>query len=237
MRMQDEFREAGRAWSALTIYGRFEHAIVLVLTVLIAIVVVSATWHLAIGIGPLIFTGAFNPADQAQFQEIFGMIIIVIIALEFEHSLLVVLARQESIIRLRTVIVLPCWPWSGGSSSSMSRRLRPTSYWRLPRQFWRSASFTGWFANKTGATKGREPGNSSLLFCPAPLSLFIVTDMGYLLTEWEDRLAVRFDCASRQTEYKKAKNPAGGNRQLAQPRNAVRRVRMPQIHHAGSGVS
>jgi uncharacterized membrane protein (DUF373 family) len=106
MRMQDEFREAGRAWSALTIYGRFEHAIVLVLTVLIAIVVVSATWHLAIGIGPLIFTGAFNPADQAQFQEIFGMIVIVIIALEFEHSLLVVLTRQESIIRLRTVIVI-----------------------------------------------------------------------------------------------------------------------------------
>jgi hypothetical protein len=31
--------------------------------------------------------------------------------------------------------------------------------------------------------------------------------MGYLLAEWEDRLAVRFDCASRQTEYKKAKIP------------------------------
>jgi len=39
-------------------------------------------------------------------QGIFGMIIIVIIALEFEHSLLVVLARQESIIRLRTVLVI-----------------------------------------------------------------------------------------------------------------------------------
>ncbi len=34
------------------------------------------------------------------------MIVIVIIALEFEHSLLVVLARQESIIRLRTVVVI-----------------------------------------------------------------------------------------------------------------------------------
>jgi uncharacterized membrane protein (DUF373 family) len=106
MRMQDELRDAGRAWSALTIYGRFEHAIVLILTVLIAIVVVSATWHLAISVGPLIFTGAFDPTNQAPFQEIFGMIVIVIIALEFEHSLLVVLARQESIIRLRTVVVI-----------------------------------------------------------------------------------------------------------------------------------
>jgi uncharacterized membrane protein (DUF373 family) len=34
------------------------------------------------------------------------MIVIVIIAVEFEHSLLVVLARQESIIRLRTVLVI-----------------------------------------------------------------------------------------------------------------------------------
>jgi uncharacterized membrane protein (DUF373 family) len=106
MRLQDEFREVGRTWSTLTIYGRFEHAIVLILSVLIAIVVVSATWHLVIGIGPLIFTSVFDPTSQAAFQNIFGMIVIVIIALEFEHSLLVVLARQESIIRLRTVLVI-----------------------------------------------------------------------------------------------------------------------------------
>ena len=41
-----------------------------------------------------------------EFQRIFGMIVIVMIALEFEHSLLVVLARQENIIRLRTVLVI-----------------------------------------------------------------------------------------------------------------------------------
>jgi hypothetical protein len=82
--------------------GRFESCVVLILTVLIAIVVASATWYLAINIGLLIFTGAFDPTNLAVIQGIFGMIIIVIIALEFEHSLLVVLARQESIIRLRT---------------------------------------------------------------------------------------------------------------------------------------
>jgi uncharacterized membrane protein (DUF373 family) len=106
MRVQDEFREARRAWSTLTVYGRFESCVVLILTVLIAIVVASATWHLAINIGLLVFTGAFDPTNQVMIQGIFGMIIIVIIALEFEHSLLVVLARQESIIRLRTVLVI-----------------------------------------------------------------------------------------------------------------------------------
>ncbi len=106
MPLQDEFREARRTWSNLTVYGRFEYCVILILTVLIAIVVASATWYLAINIGLLVFTGAFDPTNQAVIQGIFGMIIIVIIALEFEHSLLVVLARQESIIRLRTVLVI-----------------------------------------------------------------------------------------------------------------------------------
>ncbi len=106
MRLRDELRELGRTWSTLTIYGRFEHAIILILSLLIAVVVVSATWHLAVGIVPLLFTGVFDPAHQAAFQAVFGMIVIVIIALEFEHSLLVVLARQEGIIRLRTVLVI-----------------------------------------------------------------------------------------------------------------------------------
>jgi uncharacterized membrane protein (DUF373 family) len=72
----------------------------------LAIVVASATWYLAINIGMLVFTGAFEPTNQAVIQGIFGMIIIVIIALEFERSLLVALARQESIVRLRTVLVI-----------------------------------------------------------------------------------------------------------------------------------
>src|SRR5258708_20971202 len=106
MRLQDEVREARQAWSSLTVYGRFEYCVVLILTVLIAIVVAAATWYLAINIGLLVFTGAFAATNQIVIQGIFGMIIIVIIALEFEHSLLVVLARQESIIRLRTVLVI-----------------------------------------------------------------------------------------------------------------------------------
>ncbi|HXQ67135.1 MAG TPA: phosphate-starvation-inducible PsiE family protein [Alphaproteobacteria bacterium] len=106
MRLKEAFRKAGCAWSTLTVYSRFEHAIVLVLTVLIAVVVASGTWHLAIAIASLVFSGAFDPTNPVEFQRIFGMIVIVMIALEFEHSLLVVLARQESIIRLRTVLVI-----------------------------------------------------------------------------------------------------------------------------------
>src|SRR5882672_5453471 len=104
--MQDKFREAAKMWCTLTIYGRFEHIIVVILSVLIAFVILSATWQLAMSVGPLILAGGFDAVGQGAFQGIFGMIFIVLIALEFEHSLLVVLARHESIVRLRTVLVI-----------------------------------------------------------------------------------------------------------------------------------
>ena len=50
--------------------------------------------------------GSFWRRFRKDRTAIAGLIVIVIIALEFEHSLLVVLARQESIIRLRTVVVI-----------------------------------------------------------------------------------------------------------------------------------
>ena len=45
----------------MTVYGRFEHVVVFILTVLIGIVVVSATWHLAINVARLVLTGVFDP--------------------------------------------------------------------------------------------------------------------------------------------------------------------------------
>ncbi len=94
------------SFSGLTLYERFEQAVILTLTFLIMAVVASATWHLAIVVGRLIISDAVQPANQPVFQTIFGMIFTVIIALEFKHSLLVVLARQESVVRLRSIILI-----------------------------------------------------------------------------------------------------------------------------------
>lgn len=41
-----------------------------------------------------------------MFQAVFGMIFTVLIALEFEHSIISVLHRQESIVRVRTVVLI-----------------------------------------------------------------------------------------------------------------------------------
>jgi uncharacterized membrane protein (DUF373 family) len=104
--LRKEIREAGQTWSTLTIYGRFEHTVVLILTVLIAIVIVAATFHFATSVVSTLFSGDAHLANQDAFQGIFGMILTVLIALEFEYSLLVALAHHESIVRLRTVIII-----------------------------------------------------------------------------------------------------------------------------------
>jgi uncharacterized membrane protein (DUF373 family) len=54
----------------------------------------------------LVFTDEFHPANQVVFQTVFAMIFTVIIALEFKHSLLIVLARQESVVRVRSIILI-----------------------------------------------------------------------------------------------------------------------------------
>ncbi len=95
-----------RSFAGLTLYEQFEHAIILSLTGLIIGIVISATWHLTQVVVLLIASDAVHPANQAVFQTVFGMIFTVIIALEFKHSLLLVLARQESIVRVRSIILI-----------------------------------------------------------------------------------------------------------------------------------
>ncbi len=95
----DSFRRA-------SLYELFEHAVILLLTLLIVMVIVAATWRLALSVALMIFTDAVDPANQSVFQAIFGMIFTVIIALEFKHSLLIVLTRQESVVRVRSIILI-----------------------------------------------------------------------------------------------------------------------------------
>jgi uncharacterized membrane protein (DUF373 family) len=109
MRLQDELRRARGLFLGLTFYEAFEHAVVLVLTLLIVLIVLSATWHLALAVFALIVANQIDPANQEVFQAVFGMIFTVIIALEFKRSLLIVLARQESVVRVRSIVLIACW--------------------------------------------------------------------------------------------------------------------------------
>ncbi len=99
--------ETERRWGALSFYDRFEHVVVLILTGLIAIVIVAAVWNLALKIlFSLVLSDTFDPTDHGVFQAVFGMIFTVIIALEFKRSLLVLAERGETIVQVRTVVLI-----------------------------------------------------------------------------------------------------------------------------------
>lgn len=104
--VRDGLRETREAWSTLSLYERFEQVVSLALTGLIALVVVAALINLAFRIVVLVLFGLLDPAEQTVFQAIFGMIFTVLIALEFNHSILSVLERRNSIIQVRTVVLI-----------------------------------------------------------------------------------------------------------------------------------
>jgi uncharacterized membrane protein (DUF373 family) len=107
MSIKDELKAARAEFKILSLYERFEHVVIMILTALIAIVVVVAVWNLVLKIlFGLIVTGGFDPSDYSVFQAVFGMIFTVIIALEFKKSLLVVAERKERIVQIQAVVVI-----------------------------------------------------------------------------------------------------------------------------------
>ena len=153
MRWQDRFRQARAEWMLLTFYERFEQVVILILTGLISLVVVFAVWNLALKIFHAVLAPqGFDPTDYSVFQAIFGAIFTVIIALEFKRSLLVVAERKESIVQVRTVILI--------ALLAIVRKLiildltstMPCSFSHLRRQSWRLAPSIGSFEIKIAAS-------------------------------------------------------------------------------------
>ncbi|MBB2754592.1 UNVERIFIED_ORG: uncharacterized membrane protein (DUF373 family) [Rhizobium aethiopicum] len=107
MSIREELKVAKAEFKLLSVYQRFEHAVILILTALIAVVVVAAVWNLILKIlSDVILSGNFNPLDYSAFQAVFGMIFSVIIALEFKKSLLVVAERKDSVVQIQAVVVI-----------------------------------------------------------------------------------------------------------------------------------
>jgi uncharacterized membrane protein (DUF373 family) len=107
MSIKQELKEAGEQFRLLSLYQRFEHVVVTILTALIAIIVVVAVWNLSVKIlFGLVLSGSLDPSDYSIFQAVFGMIFTVIIALEFKKSLLVIAERRDNVVQIRSVVMI-----------------------------------------------------------------------------------------------------------------------------------
>jgi uncharacterized membrane protein (DUF373 family) len=107
MALRGEIEAERMRWRGLSFYQKFEHAVVLVLVGLIAVVVIAAVWSLAVKIlFGLVLSGRVDPTDPTVFQAVFGMIFTVIIALEFKRSLQIVTERRDTVVQVRAVILI-----------------------------------------------------------------------------------------------------------------------------------
>ncbi len=93
-------------WALMTLYERFEQIVAIALSVIIAILILIALVQLYERVLPLVLGGALDPLDHEVFQALFGSIFTVLIAMEFKHSIVKAAIRRDSIIQVRTVVLI-----------------------------------------------------------------------------------------------------------------------------------
>ena len=85
-------------WAVFSYYQRFEGLVALILTLVIALIILVALFRLTSSVITGLLFGALDPLDPGIFQSVFGEILTLLIALEFNHTLQYVVKRQRSII-------------------------------------------------------------------------------------------------------------------------------------------
>jgi uncharacterized membrane protein (DUF373 family) len=93
-------------WTVLTYYQRFESLVAFVLTLLIGLIILVALYRLTVSVVAGLLFGALDPLDYAVFQAVFGEIMTLLIALEFNHTLQYVVTRQQSIFQTKVVLLI-----------------------------------------------------------------------------------------------------------------------------------
>jgi len=104
--LTSEMSDLRSKWKTLSLYERFEQTVVSSLTLVIAIIIALAAWQLLLHTIKLVESHVVDPADSQVFQGLFGMMLTVLIALEFKHTLLVVKHHRRAIVQVRAVVLI-----------------------------------------------------------------------------------------------------------------------------------
>lgn len=101
-----KFNQLKERWEVLSYYQRFESGVALALTFITGLVILVALYRLAISVVAGLLFGALDPLDYEVFQAVFGEIMTLLIALEFNHTLQYMVTREQSIIQTRVVLLI-----------------------------------------------------------------------------------------------------------------------------------
>ncbi|WP_339882836.1 phosphate-starvation-inducible PsiE family protein [Vreelandella maris] len=100
------FPEVSNGWQALSGYQRFERLISMVLTLAIGGAVLVAMYYLVIHVVQLLFIQSRDPFDYRVFQALFDMILTVLIAMEFNNSIIRTMTSGKGFIHVEIVVLI-----------------------------------------------------------------------------------------------------------------------------------
>ena len=105
-RLPRSWGDMRRDWPILTAYQRFETTVAFLLTIVIAAVILVALYRLVVSVIDTLVLRTLNPLDHTVFQQVFGQIVTVLIALEFNHTLQFAITRSRGVIEAKIVILI-----------------------------------------------------------------------------------------------------------------------------------
>ena len=101
-----QWKTIRQEWTALTLYQRFEASLAYLLTVVITAVILVAFGRLIVSVVDTLVLKSLNPLDHAVFQGVFGEIMTLLIAMEFNHTVRYAIHDERGVIQARVVILI-----------------------------------------------------------------------------------------------------------------------------------
>src|SRR5882724_8169680 len=158
----EKWRAIRAEWGALTLYQRFESTVARMLTLIVSVVILVALYRLFVGVITGLVLGALDPLEHAMFQTVFGEIMTLLIALEFNHTLQYVVNRTHSIIETRILLLIALL----AAARTVIILVLGMTYWLIYGQDDRLAGTTSGAIGEGGHADGHEL-RSVPQICPA----------------------------------------------------------------------
>jgi len=95
-----------RYWRVMSLSERFEQVVAAILSLIIAVAILLAFWELGRLVVDTLILQHRSVLDHGVFQKLFGAILTLLIAMEFQHSIIKVIERREHIIQTKIVVLI-----------------------------------------------------------------------------------------------------------------------------------
>ncbi len=93
-------------WPELTLFERFEYVITLIVSLVLALIIVVALLRLLDNVYEMATSQLSGAVDYKMFQITFGMLLTLLIALEFRNSIDAILEGRGLLVQVRIVVLI-----------------------------------------------------------------------------------------------------------------------------------